>query len=137
MFDGILNQGLEDAGVWKLGPEFSSTGPSQSVHLRVGDRLCEVPGYQSSYDSEATPESRVNNVLCKGLPGRISENLHRLAKLETPADGPLLVPGRQVDWEGWRSAALAKKDSSVHLFEVVPMKDLWPSDSASLFLLPW
>lgn len=128
-------RGLRDAGVWSLGPEFSGTGSKQSLYLRVGNRRREVPAYQSSYENEETAETRVNGALWQGLPGRVAENLRRRAKTE-PADLPLMVPGQTVDFEVWLAQGSDREEFSIHN-ESVPLKNLWPSDSASLFSLTW
>ena len=127
---------LQDAGIWDLGPELSSTGPRQSVHFRVGERVHEVPGYQSSCEDKTTTEDRVNNAAWQGLPGEVCESLYRRVESDAPPDRPLLVPGQQVDTETLRARTATKEELSLGL-EVIPMKNLWPGDRASLFLIPW
>lgn len=130
-------QALQDAGVWELGAEFCGTGSQQSLHFSVDDRLHQVPAYQSSCENEASTESKVNSFLVRGLPGRVAEDLYRRAEQKNLPDGPLLVPGQEVDFDAWRERSPADQEIRVSNREVIPCKDTWPSDKASLFLLRW
>lgn len=102
---------LETAGVWELGPdELYHTGSQETLLVRLGGRSHKVAAFQSSFESNDTVGTRVNGVLFEGLPGQVSHELYQRVEREEPPDGPLFVPD---------------------------ILSRWPSDTASLFLIPW